>query len=55
MSEKIVQTVGREQLGDFAPEFAYFNDDILLYPPCKERWWTDADLCRRKGILSGVG
>ena len=27
---KIVQTAGREQLGDFAPEFAHLNDDILF-------------------------
>ena len=24
---KIVQTAGRNQLGEFAPEFAHFNDD----------------------------
>ena len=30
MSEKIVQTAGRMQLGDFAPEFAHFNDDVLF-------------------------
>ncbi len=30
MSEKIVQTAGKEQLGGFAPEFAHFNDDILF-------------------------
>ena len=28
--EKIVQTAGRDNLGDFAPEFAHFNDDILF-------------------------
>ncbi len=28
--EKIVQTAGRDQLGEFAPEFAHFNDDILF-------------------------
>lgn len=27
---KIVQTAGRDQLGDFAPEFAHFNDDVLF-------------------------
>lgn len=27
---KIVQTAGRDQLGDFAPEFARLNDDILF-------------------------
>lgn len=30
MGEKIVQTAGREQLGDFAPLFAHFNDDVLF-------------------------
>lgn len=30
MSEKIVQTAGRDALGEFAPEFAHFNDDILF-------------------------
>ena len=28
--EKIVQTVGKMQLGDFAPEFAHYNDDVLF-------------------------
>ena len=28
--EKIIQTAGKEQLGDFAPEFAHLNDDILF-------------------------
>lgn len=27
---KITQTAGRNQLGDFAPEFAHLNDDILF-------------------------
>ncbi len=27
---KIVQTAGRDALGDFAPEFAHFNDDVLF-------------------------
>ncbi len=30
MSKKIVQTAGREQLGDFAPGFAHLNDDVLF-------------------------
>lgn len=30
MSEKIVQTAGRDALGEFAPEFAHYNDDILF-------------------------
>ncbi len=28
--EKIVQTAGRNALGEFAPEFAHYNDDILF-------------------------
>ncbi|MCM1339033.1 MAG: carboxymuconolactone decarboxylase family protein [Muribaculaceae bacterium] len=28
--KKFTQTAGRTQLGDFAPEFAHFNDDILF-------------------------
>ena len=28
--KKIVQTAGRTQLGEFAPEFARLNDDILF-------------------------
>ena len=28
--KKIVQTAGRMQLGNFAPEFAHYNDDILF-------------------------
>ena len=27
---KIVQTAGRQQLGNFAPDFARYNDDILF-------------------------
>ena len=39
MSEKIVQTAGRDRLGDFAPEFAHFNDDVLFGEN-----WNNADL-----------
>ncbi len=28
--KKIKQTAGRESLGEFAPEFAHFNDDVLF-------------------------
>lgn len=28
--KKIVQTAGRDSLGEFAPEFAHFNDDVLF-------------------------
>jgi len=30
MAEKIVQTAGRDALGEFAPEFAHYNDDVLF-------------------------
>lgn len=28
--EKITQTAGRKQLGQFAPDFAHYNDDVLF-------------------------
>ncbi len=28
--EKIIQTAGRDQLGEFAPKFAELNDDVLF-------------------------
>ncbi|WP_161980730.1 carboxymuconolactone decarboxylase family protein [Streptococcus sp. S784/96/1] len=34
----IKQTAGRDQLGEFAPEFAHFNDDVLF----GENWNNDA-------------
>ena len=30
MKERITQTAGRQQLGDFAPMFAHLNDDVLF-------------------------
>lgn len=30
MAEKIVQTAGRDALGEFSPEFAHYNDDVLF-------------------------
>ncbi len=30
MMEKIVQTAGRDSLGEFAPDFAHFNDEAIL-------------------------
>lgn len=44
MKEKIVQTAGRKQLGEFAPEFAHFNDDILF----GENW--NKHSCRSKAL-----
>ena len=36
MSKKIVQTAGRDQLGEFAPAFANLNDDALFGEVCNE-------------------
>ena len=30
MAKRIVQTAGRDQLGEFASEFAHYNDDVLF-------------------------
>ena len=47
MAEKIVQTAGRNALGDFAPEFAHYNDDVLF----GENWNNeDLDLKTRSLI-----
>lgn len=44
MGNKIVQTAGREALGEFAPEFAHYNDDVLF----GENWNnTDIDIKTR--------
>jgi len=39
MAERIVQTAGRDQLGEFAPAFAHYNDDVLFGEN-----WNDAGL-----------
>ena len=47
MKEMITQTAGRQQLGEFAPEFAHYNDDILF----GENWNNgDIDLKTRSLI-----
>ncbi len=44
MGRKIVQTAGRNALGEFAPEFAHYNDDVLF----GENWNnTDIDVKTR--------
>ena len=44
---KIVQTAGRTALGEFSPEFAHFNDDVLF----GENWNNqDIDLKTRSII-----
>ena len=44
MAEKIKQTAGRDQLGEFAPMFAHLNDDILF----GEVWNEEARAARRQ-------
>ena len=39
---KIVQTAGRAALGEFAPEFAHFNDDVLF----GENWNNRERVCQ---------
>lgn len=50
MSEKIVQTAGREQLGDFSPMFAHLNDDVLS----GEVWNEKAISVKTKCIITVV-
>ena len=50
MSEKIVQTAGREQLGEFAPMFAHLNDDVLF----GEVWNEEAIDVKTKCIITVV-
>ena len=50
MSKKIVQTAGRDQLGDFAPDFAHFNDDILF----GENWNNEDIDLKTRSIITVV-
>lgn len=50
MEEKIVQTAGREQLGDFSPMFAHLNDDVLF----GEVWNEEAIDLKTKCIITVV-
>ena len=50
MSKKVVQTAGREQLGDFAPMFAHLNDDVLF----GEVWNEEAIDLKTKCIITVV-
>ena len=50
MSEKIIQTAGREQLGDFSPMFAHLNDDVLF----GEVWNEEAISVKTKCIITVV-
>ena len=50
MSSKIVQTAGRDQLGEFAPMFAHLNDDVLF----GEVWNEEAVDVKTKCIITVV-
>ena len=50
MSEKITQTAGRMQLGEFAPMFAHLNDDVLF----GEVWNEEAIDVKTKCIITVV-
>lgn len=46
----VKQTAGHEQLGDFAPQFAHFNDDVLF----GEVWDDEESLSARDRSLLTV-
>lgn len=50
MKEKITQTAGRAQLGNFAPMFAHLNDDVLF----GEVWNAEAIDTKTKCIITVV-
>ncbi len=47
---KIVQTAGRDALGEFAPEFAHFNDDVLF----GENWNNEDINLKTRSIITVV-
>lgn len=46
----IKQTAGRESLGDFAPSFAHYNDDVLF----GENWNDDSIDLKTRCIITVV-
>lgn len=47
--KKIVQTAGRDVLGEFAPAFAHYNDDVLFGEN-----WNDPSLAHKQRCLLTV-
>ena len=45
---KVIQTAGRESLGEFAPEFAKLNDDVLF----GEVWSDDTLSLKTRSIIT---
>ena len=50
MREKVVQTAGRDNLGEFAPLFAHLNDDVLF----GEVWNDESVDLKTKCIITVV-
>ena len=50
MTERIIQTAGRDALGDFAPAFAHYNDDVLF----GENWNDDALDLKTRSLITVV-
>ena len=48
---KITQTAGRNALGEFAPEFAHFNDDVLF----GENWNNQDIDVKTRSIFTQAG
>ena len=48
--EKIIQTAGRDKLGEFAPKFAHFNDDVLF----GENWNNEDIDLKTRSIITVV-
>lgn len=48
--EKIVQTAGRDALGEFAPDFAHYNDDVLF----GENWNNEDIDVKTRSIITVV-
>lgn len=48
--KKIIQTAGKDKLGDFAPAFAHYNDDVLF-----EENWNNQDIdIKTRSIITVV-
>ena len=50
MEKKIAQTAGKEALGEFAPEFAHYNDDVLF----GENWNNEDIDIKTRSIITVV-
>lgn len=50
MADKIVQTAGLDALGEFAPDFAHYNDDVLF----GENWNNEDIDLKTRSIITVV-